>query len=128
MLLRTALGAFVLYQSVISLAAGSNATLESLVVDLLFAVTAILLIVGLLTPYAAAALGALEIVAHSFFSPANCRLCACTSTTVFAAALTTAIVILGPGAWSMDARLFGLREILIPGPRAARSLDRRTER
>jgi uncharacterized membrane protein YphA (DoxX/SURF4 family) len=38
------------------------------------------------------------------------------------AAISAALVLLGPGAFSLDARLFGRREIIIPEPR--RSLRR----
>jgi len=34
--------------------------------------------------------------------------------TTFLIAICTALALLGPGAWSIDARLFGRREILIP--------------
>ena len=128
MLLRAASGAIVLYQSGIDLFAGSNATLATWVVELLFVAAGILLIIGLLTPVAAVLLGVLEIVTHSFFGSANCSLSGCTSSTAFTAALAAAIVILGPGALSMDARLFGLREIIIPAARVGGSPDRRSER
>jgi len=37
------------------------------------------------------------------------------------AAMSAALVLLGPGAFSLDARLFGRREIIIPeGPRSPR--------
>jgi uncharacterized membrane protein YphA (DoxX/SURF4 family) len=37
------------------------------------------------------------------------------------AAISAALVLLGPGAFSLDARLFGRREIIIPeGPRSPR--------
>ena len=37
------------------------------------------------------------------------------------AAISAALVLLGPGAFSVDARLFGRREIIIPeGPRSPR--------
>jgi len=36
---------------------------------------------------------------------------------VFAIAVLFGIVVLGPGAFSLDARLFGRREIIIPPPR-----------
>jgi len=127
LLLRAALGAIVLYQCGIDLV-GSNATLETWIVELLFATSAMLLIIGLLAPCAAAVLGVLVIVAHFFFSPASCSLSASTLSTALAAASAAAIVILGPGALSVDARLFGLREIIIPAAHAKRSPDQRSER
>lgn len=37
-------------------------------------------------------------------------------TTAFAVAILLAILLLGPGAYSLDARFFGRREIIIPPP------------
>jgi len=39
--------------------------------------------------------------------------------TVFGATMLLAIVVLGPGAVSVDARIFGRREIIIPSPRSS---------
>ena len=60
----------------------------------------ILLLIGLLTPIAAAA-GA--------FAGAGIGL-----TVGFVTVVALAMVLLGPGAYSLDSRLFGLREIIIP--------------
>jgi uncharacterized membrane protein YphA (DoxX/SURF4 family) len=74
-----------------------------------------LLTVGLLTPFVAAFVGLgtvavafslLPITAPNFF---DAKLSA-----VFATAMSAAVVLLGPGAFSVDARLFGRREIIIP--------------
>jgi uncharacterized membrane protein YphA (DoxX/SURF4 family) len=77
------------------------------------------LLVGLLTPAAGVivGLGALGIGFSVFPAPTpnlfDARLSA-----IFAAIMTAAIVFLGPGAFSLDALLFGRREIIIPqGPR-----------
>ena len=96
--------------------------------ELLVAASAILLIAGLLTPCAAAVLGVLEIVRRASLSPAACSLSACNASTTLVAAIAVAIAVLGPGALSVDARLFGFREIIIPATRAGESRDRRTER
>ena len=128
MLLRAALGAIVLYQAGIGLSVGSNATPGAWIVELVFAGSAILLILGLLTPCAAAVLGVLVIVAHFFFSPASPSLSASALCTTLTAAMAAAIVVLGPGALSVDARLFGLREIIIPTTHSKRPPDQRPER
>jgi uncharacterized membrane protein YphA (DoxX/SURF4 family) len=73
------------------------------------------LLVGLLTPLAGVivGLGALGIGFALVPAPTpnlfDARLSA-----VFAAIMTAAIVFLGPGAYSLDALLFGRREIIIP--------------
>ena len=37
---------------------------------------------------------------------------------LLAAALAAALTVLGPGAWSVDARLFGWKRIEIPNPKS----------
>jgi uncharacterized membrane protein YphA (DoxX/SURF4 family) len=74
-----------------------------------------LLLVGLVTPIAGA------VVALEGIGVSSSLLPACTSpqfhsgiSLIFAATILVAIIILGPGAFSLDARLFGRREIIIP--------------
>jgi hypothetical protein len=43
---------------------------------------------------------------------------------VLLAVVAVAVMLLGPGAFSLDARLFGLREIIIPPARTRESRDR----
>jgi uncharacterized membrane protein YphA (DoxX/SURF4 family) len=76
----------------------------------------ILLLVGFLTPVAAVLVGLvttgewISIVPISLF-PSRLLI-------AFLFAVAAVIVLLGPGAFSLDARLFGLREIIIPRPRS----------
>jgi uncharacterized membrane protein YphA (DoxX/SURF4 family) len=81
------------------------------------------LLVGLVTPLAAVivGLGALGIGFSVLPAPTpdlfDARLSA-----IFAGIMTAAIAFLGPGAFSLDAILFGRREIIIPqGPRRPES-------
>jgi len=74
-----------------------------------------LLLVGLVTPIAAAVAGLEAIGVSTSLLPS------CTSpqfnsgiSLIFAATILMAIILLGPGAFSLDARLFGRREIIIP--------------
>ena len=73
------------------------------------------IIVGFLTPAAsaAAAVGYLMIGVSSF-SMTETHNHAGTLAAFNLAALSAALVLLGPGALSLDARLFGRREIIIP--------------
>jgi uncharacterized membrane protein YphA (DoxX/SURF4 family) len=72
----------------------------------LIAISAACLLIGFLTPIVAAVTGAFAIVTSSFhFS---------TYSLVGLIVLAVVIVLLGPGAFSVDSRLFGRREILIP--------------
>jgi uncharacterized membrane protein YphA (DoxX/SURF4 family) len=69
------------------------------------------LLVGFLTPVA----GSLVCLGGAFFvilmSPATY---AVWSNAIYTIAVSAAIVMLGPGAFSLDARMFGRREIIIP--------------
>jgi uncharacterized membrane protein YphA (DoxX/SURF4 family) len=71
--------------------------------------------IGFLTPAASAAatVGYLIRGVSSFLmAAANNHVS--TSTAFNLAAMSAALVLLGPGAFSLDARLFGRREIIIP--------------
>jgi uncharacterized membrane protein YphA (DoxX/SURF4 family) len=80
-----------------------------------------LLFVGFLTPFAGVLVGLFAIGIKIAWIPA------CTHNVVdsyvsaiFAATILLGATILGPGAFSVDARLYGRREIIIP-PRSSRS-------
>jgi len=120
LLLRAALGTTVLFQSGVNFVAASNATTGTWIAGILCAASGALLIVGLVTPCAAALLGVLEVATHVLGGPPVCGLAACNSSTALVAAVALALAILGPGAWSVDARLFGMREIIIPPVRPGR--------
>jgi uncharacterized membrane protein YphA (DoxX/SURF4 family) len=73
------------------------------------------LIVGFLTPAASAAATAGYLMAGvSSFLMTGANNHISTSTAFDMAAISAAILLLGPGAFSLDARLFGRREIVIP--------------
>ena len=66
----------------------------------------VLLIVGLWTPIAGA-LVALSAVGGIFWHTTSWRQC------VFVTIIAAALALLGPGAWSVDARLYGWKQIKI---------------
>ncbi len=84
---------------------------------LLEIVSGTLLLLGLLTPISGAvawltgACVALSLLPCSIPGVADARLAA-----VYLLVIVAAVVLLGPGAFSIDARLFGPREISIPTP------------
>jgi putative oxidoreductase len=79
---------------------------SSVILQLLAAVCSALLIVGLWTPVAGALMALSELCLLLFsFSGASMH--------VVLAALGAALAMLGPGAWSVDARLFGRKRIRI---------------
>jgi putative oxidoreductase len=66
----------------------------------------VLLIVGLWTPIAGA-LVTLGAIGETVWHTSSWRQC------VFVAVIAAALALLGPGAWSVDARLYGWRQIKI---------------
>jgi uncharacterized membrane protein YphA (DoxX/SURF4 family) len=81
---------------------------------LVLVVTSALLLIGYLTPLASALAGlaSLSSVVPVISGPAS-SLLATKPTVAFATAIAAALFFLGPGAFSLDARLFGRREIVI---------------
>jgi uncharacterized membrane protein YphA (DoxX/SURF4 family) len=80
-----------------------------------------LLLVGLLTQIAAAlaGLGAIG-VALSLLPACTPSIFNSKPAIVFAGTILAGIILLGPGAFSLDARAFGRREIIIPPPSHSR--------
>ena len=114
LLLRTVFAGALVVQGVCYLRE-TDLTLVSATVGLVSLASGALLLVGLVTPIAGAVVGVEGIGVLSSVLPS------CTPpqvlsgiSLVFAAAILMAIIILGPGAFSLDARLFGRREIIIP--------------
>ncbi len=99
-------------QGAVCLSNASDLTLGGLAAGSLAIVSATALVVGLVTPVAGMAL-AVAMVLFWFPHPVNgVFLDAVASVLVAANAL--AVAFLGPGAFSVDARLFGRREIFVP--------------
>ena len=81
------------------------------------------LLAGFLTPVAGTLVGMSGIgAALRWLPPVNAGVFDTRLSALFIFFLAAAIVLLGPGAFSLDARLFGRREIIIPRtPRARKS-------
>jgi hypothetical protein len=81
---------------------------------LVLAVTSALLLIGYLTPLASALAGLASLSsAVPVISGPISSLLSTKPSVAFATAIATALFFLGPGAFSLDARLFGRREIVI---------------
>ena len=75
----------------------------------------VLLLIGLLTPIAGAIVGIGGIgIGSSLLPSCTPNLFNSVLPVVFGAIMLLAIIFLGPGACSVDARVFGRREIIIP--------------
>ena len=108
LLLRGGVGTIVLARATMLFVSELDGGASALVV--VKALTALLLIIGLLTPYAGLtlclnALISLRLVVGGAWQADAALLVAVTS---------LALALVGPGAYSMDARLFGRREIIVP--------------
>lgn len=115
-MLRLTLGTTAIVSGIARLLDYGNAPLLNLVIALSAAVCGIFLLIGLMTPIAAlvAFFGILGTTA-AIIPAANCNLLAPVLCAVYASVTAAAVVLLGPGAFSLDARMFGRREIIIPG-------------
>lgn len=75
----------------------------------------VMLLLGLLTALTGVVIGVgIVSVAFAWLPPAVSNLFDGSAASVLAASVSAAIVLLGPGAYSLDARLFGRRQIIIP--------------
>lgn len=96
-------------QAVVNLRSGS--TIESLVLPMLGGAAGILLLAGLFTPIAAGVVAAIEL--WNAFSQSHDPWLY-----IALAILAVGLALVGPGAWSVDARLFGWKRIGIPDRRS----------
>lgn len=109
--MRLGAGSALIGHSCAGLAAG--ASLGSGAVQALSALLGLLLVAGLWTP-AAGLLATAAAAWNAYASPGDAEFHA------LIAAIAIALALLGPGAWSIDARLFGMRQIKIPNGRQKR--------
>jgi hypothetical protein len=115
LLLRAAIGVIAIIQGGLYFADPGTLTLGTATTGLVAIASGALLSVGFLTPFAGTVVGLGTFgIGLAWFPAAPRNLFDARLPTVLAVIMTVAILFLGPGAFAVDARLFGRREIVIP--------------
>jgi uncharacterized membrane protein YphA (DoxX/SURF4 family) len=115
LLLRVTIGIEAVVQGLFYLSLGSAWTLGALFSCLLLAMDGACLLVGFLTPVASILVAVATIgTALSWFPPPAENLFDTKLGSIEMIVMAVAVALMGPGAFSLYARLFGRREIVIP--------------
>jgi uncharacterized membrane protein YkgB len=122
LLLRASLGVATIIQGFLYLR-GADPSFAGWMGGLLAVAVGVSLLLGFVTPLAGflTGLGAAGL-ALSWFQLSTPNLFEARLSKVFAIVITMALGCLGPGAYSIDAFLFGRREIIVPRPRRSGNL------
>jgi uncharacterized membrane protein YphA (DoxX/SURF4 family) len=115
LLLRAIVGLTAIVQGFLYLSRGGRSSASGLLLGVLLAISGVCLMIGFLTPIASILAGVGCVASNISWVPAPV-------TTLFDGPLVSlemivmavSIAMLGPGAFALDARLFGRREIVIP--------------
>jgi uncharacterized membrane protein YphA (DoxX/SURF4 family) len=114
LLLRLAVGLTSVAQGAGNLIATSDPTFETRLIGIVATVTGASILIGLLTPIASIAAALVSMVAPEAFPLIAGNLFGARLGSINTVVMAVALALLGPGAFSVDAYLFGRREIIIP--------------
>ncbi len=93
----------------------SSLSVNALAVSVLFTLTGVFILIGFLTPIVSP-LAALECAAALVCSTLPWGLLGASLVVFRLIAMFVAIALIGPGSFSVDAHIFGWKEIVIPSP------------
>jgi|SRR5215813_1446937 len=115
LLLRAACGGVLITQAGAYFSEMHEPTFIILAVAFAMMIIGFLLLIGLLTRYVALAAAVIDVSSMFAWAPiSSFGLLDTRMTSALSAVIALALVCLGPGALSIDSRLFGRREIIIP--------------
>ncbi len=115
LVLRAAIGFTLVSQGILYLSDSHTPSLAMWAVALLMVASGALALIGYMTPLAGVVGGLISVASlWPWFPAPTPNLFVTRLAAILTAAIGIAIVCLGPGAFSLDARLFGRREIIIP--------------
>jgi len=115
LLLRTAAGAVLITQGVAYLGVNSELGFSAVVVFSVTCAVGLLLLIGFLARLVALVATVVGLSSlFAWFPKVNAAQPVTPMTAVLFVVIAIAVICLGPGAYSLDARLFGRREIVIP--------------
>jgi putative oxidoreductase len=118
LLLRMAIGLIAVIQGGLYLLNRAGETFEAVAVGVAIAASGISLLIGFLTPLAGALIAVATMgIALSWLPPPTPNLFDAPVPLVLVVTVCAAVAFLGPGAFSVDSRLFGRRRIIIPDVR-----------
>ena len=115
-MMRLTVGITTIIQGIAYLSDYGNAPFSTLAIALFAVLCGALLVIGLMTPIAATIVFfGIVATAASIVPAASYNLLEPVLSAVYASVKAAALALLGPGSLSLDALMFGRREIVIPG-------------
>jgi uncharacterized membrane protein YphA (DoxX/SURF4 family) len=111
--LRAAAGSTLAIQGIIPVFSGSILSVSALAISILLTLTGVFVLIGFLTPLASP-LAALECAAAVVWTTLPWGLLSSHFVIFRLIAMFIAVALIGPGAYSVDAQIFGWKEIVIP--------------
>jgi uncharacterized membrane protein YphA (DoxX/SURF4 family) len=114
LLLRAAAGIVLLVQGMSLLVDGNDSILKNSIIALLAVASGVSLMFGFMTPFGSVLATLLNALIALSWLPQEVSSVVQTKQAGLVAVIATALALLGPGAFSIDSRLFGRREIVIP--------------